>query len=1130
MFRELLLLFVPLFSQCAATKYFIRPTESNISCPGEPCLTLNQYTGDSDYSVHSNAIFKFLPGTHHMDRPLIIKDMKNIIFEGSQNSHDCSVILDPHFNCVEYQHQDYCKQAETSGSRTYPHCAVVQLVNVSDITLSGLDLISVQGQTSNTKIGILVSKADDLVLHSLAVKSFYRGISLCDASESNLTNILISGSMSDGIVLSQSYNILLTNTTSNSNGGNGLIIESSRGIEMIHLDTQSNALNGASILSVTDSSFIQMTSLNNTENGVSVMASNFTLLDKLFLQYNEQCGIKLSSVYYVHLANIISNDNEDSGVYLTTTVGTCITNMSSHRNKWSGIEISRATNTTLLDSLCSHNEWIGTSLMESNFTTITNASSLYNEWTGIQLCSSNNTTIQHALSKENTVHGVGIESSYDTKLVNIFVEHNNYDGVSIYNGYNTCLSSVYSAHNLGFGILIYMSFFTTALDINARDNSNSGVELLESSATTLWNIVSDYNSEEGIYVNSCINTTVKCASAKNNSKSGLQVTSCNRMLILNVVTTGNKWYGIYIEKSNFTQTKNISLVYNVGGSLQFWQTHNSEIEYASVFEAQGEGMALVETFDTFISNASSSVTAYQSFNIVIANSLFSYNNVSLSTSTAEPSSLPAVIVLYESTLSIENCTFTKNTISSIKVFGSNVTVLGDIMISNNTALAGVGFIFVKNSMLILTENSHMVFRNNHAINNGGVFHISTEQSYTLGQSLDDLIQLQASKSIVFPAGRVVPQNPCFLHIEGQRLWKRMVFENNTSGNGGDVIYGGELALGWDGINWNCLLSFKNISDMSQQKIYSPISSTPSRVCLCNSRGEPECLIAEDPNKRSIYPGQAITISAVVVGQDFGIVAGSVYAQFLNSTTGISSLESGKSNAELGCATFEYTVFDTSISNKVLVLTAQKMKITNVLNLQNHHNLIDSLSYVQSLGIEADIADINNLLNSSATKAHIKFTNDGQVVFPKELYELSVYINISLRSCPLAFQLRTNPPFKCDCDPLLMLIDGVECHIQDQTISRDGLVWIGIEQHETVAVSEYCPHNYCKRQRTIVSLSNPDLQCTHNHSGTLCGGCQSGLSLILGSNECELCSNNYLYYYSYSLLLGYYLCFSSKPSI
>ena len=43
----------------------------------------------------------------------------------------------------------------------------------------------------------------------------------------------------------------------------------------------------------------------------------------------------------------------------------------------------------------------------------------------------------------------------------------------------------------------------------------------------------------------------------------------------------------------------------------------------------------------------------------------------------------------------------------------------------------------------------------------------------------------------------------------------------------------------------------------------------------------------------------------------------------------------------------------------------------------------------------------------------------------------------------------------------------------------------------------------------VTLSKPDSQCNFNHSGILCGGCQPGLSLALGSAQCLACSNKYL---------------------
>ena len=63
--------------------------------------------------------------------------------------------------------------------------------------------------------------------------------------------------------------------------------------------------------------------------------------------------------------------------------------------------------------------------------------------------------------------------------------------------------------------------------------------------------------------------------------------------------------------------------------------------------------------------------------------------------------------------------------------------------------------------------------------------------------------------------------------------------------------------------------------------------------------------------------------------------------------------------------------------------------------------------------------------------------------------------------------------------------------------------------KTIVASEYCSFGYCKEGESKVILSDPDSQCSYNHSGTLCGGCQPGLSLALGSVQCLLCSNKYL---------------------
>ena len=304
-------------------------------------------------------------------------------------------------------------------------------------------------------------------------------------------------------------------------------------------------------------------------------------------------------------------------------------------------------------------------------------------------------------------------------------------------------------------------------------------------------------------------------------------------------------------------------------------------------------------------------------------------------STSEPINLPAVITLYDSTLTIIDCTFTRNKFSSIKTINSNVTMSGKILFINNRASLGTILISAKTSILITTDHSNVQFQKNHAINYGGVFYINAEESYGRSVSLQDIIQSKEGGSLI------TSRTGCFVHVEGIRSHARFTFINNTAGRGGNVLYGGLVALGYDG-DWNCLLSFKNTSDMSQQSSLSFISS---RVCLCNESGHPDCLTVADPTTRVIYPGQTITIPAVVVGQDFGTVNSSVFAQFNHTpyTTDSVDMEPRHSIAveHSHCSILEYTIFSQSEElEAVLVLTQDNREISNLMNKEdNQENVI-----------------------------------------------------------------------------------------------------------------------------------------------------------------------------------------------
>ena len=117
--------------------------------------------------------------------------------------------------------------------------------------------------------------------------------------------------------------------------------------------------------------------------------------------------------------------------------------------------------------------------------------------------------------------------------------------------------------------------------------------------------------------------------------------------------------------------------------------------------------------------------------------------------------------------------------------------------------------------------------------------------------------------------------------------------------------------------------------MSQQSGLSLISSAPSRVCLCNETGQPDCLTVADPTTRVIYPGQTITIPAVVVGQDFGTVTGSVFAHFFDTSDSV-HMEQKQDNIAFQysqCTNLKYTIISSSEeSTAVLVLTHDNREI------------------------------------------------------------------------------------------------------------------------------------------------------------------------------------------------------------
>ena len=507
-----------------------------------------------------------------------------------------------------------------------------------------------------------------------------------------------------------------------------------------------------------------------------------------------------------------------------------------------------------------------------------------------------------------------------------------------------------------------------------------------------------------------------------------------------------------------------------GSALQIWVGNNSVSDVVvenSVFSWNRGNSEAQEPLVALLNLGSHKYTA----SIVM-------NNVTLDSNSfySAPIGTLQNMLLYKlPNVTMINCSFKNNQGSALYMDTTTITLLEKNSFINNTGYVGAAVCIEGESILkVLKNRSSVVFANNTAKHTGGAIQFL---------SIESLLSFTYNEYSFY--------HTCFIKvIEDELDWFcdkencTFFFENNTAYDGGDAIYGGNL----DSNNYyhgccalTCAQAVKMISKFYQNPI-SLISSSPSRVCLCEN-SYPACL--KYNTSISIFPGQTIHIPAFTVGQQFGTSRGSVFAQILNKNTGAFIPEVYKTQSvSIHSNILQYKIsIPPEQEHSVIVLTAEDTVVSETLNGTEIHSLIKE--YQDSNG------------------THI----------PQMLLTLPVYINISLLKCPNGFKLKKGV---CNCSDVLMGHKGRErvlCDIDTQEITREYSVWID-SSNTTARYSQYCPLLYCNSSVVQVNLSREhgaDVQCINHHSGVLCGGCQKGFSLAIGSSNClPHCSNNYLW--------------------
>lgn len=421
---------------------------------------------------------------------------------------------------------------------------------------------------------------------------------------------------------------------------------------------------------------------------------------------------------------------------------------------------------------------------------------------------------------------------------------------------------------------------------------------------------------------------------------------------------------------------------------------------------------------------------------------------------------------------------------AVYLHNSQIYFKGDAYIANNQATERGGGIHAVSSSVIVERDVRFV--DNEAEYGGGISLEMNGKIYGLANSsnsgTNSLLMLTGNRADYGGALHVAdetnpllcssisssPNSECFIQsfflYSDAMLMQTVYFSDNFAEISGSNLFGGLLdrctirELPSAGANvTNGATNFKKLSGITELET---IASDPVRICFCRN-GQADCNYS--PSSIKVKRGESIDITIVAVDHvNHTINDTTIYAS-LNSTVGSLGEGQGTQRTYTGCTDLSYDLLSPRDSEQFLL--------------------------------------------------HAEGPCRG-----KGLSQVSVMIQILPCTCPIGFARseRDRTRCLCDCDPELSSYI-TECDPSEGSIVRKGNFWI-MYVNATVLSGGYliypnCPLGYCHppNEAVLVDLNVPngaDAQCVSNRSGLLCGTCQPGFSLSIGSSHCIKCSNNW----------------------
>ena len=300
--------------------YYVTPTSpAGTPCPGQPCLTLDQYIASSSTYFTSNTVFKLLPGQHVITRWLVMQDVECMTIEGNIEGKSNPRV-----------------QISGGGSQY-----LLQFINTVDVHIAGIEV---------DDIGISLEGTENFTLHQVVVNGPSIAINLANTVDTNISRCDLKNTLSTGVNLRNSYNTSISNTSLINTGRNGFELFNTTCTEIRHTFINSTKGNGFH-LHLGNHTVIYGTVINNTGcNGIEVRSSNRTSIDHAYVNNTAANGIEVHVATETSVIGTTVNNTGQNGIEFSEAVKTAVVQTTIQSTQYNGIEFDNANNTYIHDT------------------------------------------------------------------------------------------------------------------------------------------------------------------------------------------------------------------------------------------------------------------------------------------------------------------------------------------------------------------------------------------------------------------------------------------------------------------------------------------------------------------------------------------------------------------------------------------------------------------------------------------------------------------------------------------------------------------------------------------------------------------------------------------------------------